>query len=167
VVALGKDGQAYLMDRDNLGGIGDPMTGAVVATGEIINAPVAYTTPNGTYVVFRGVGNGCPVGQSGGLTAIKITPTAPPSVSVVWCGGPLTQHSPAVSLSDAQGNDAIVWIVGTDYKLHGVDGDTGAVVFTGGGATDAMSSVQKFTTPIVANGRVFVAANNQVYAFTP
>jgi len=27
--------------------------------------------------------------------------------------------------------------------------------------------VQKFIPPIVANGRVFVAANNQVYAFTP
>ena len=167
VIALGKDGQAYIMDRNNLGGIGSPLAGAVVANGTIINAAAAYTTPSGTYVVFKGVGNGCPSGQSGGLTAIKIGQSSPPSVSVAWCGGPLTQHSPAVSVSDAQGDDAVVWIVGTDYKLHGVHGETGANVFSGGTATNTMSSVQKFTTPIVANGRVFVAADNQIYAFAP
>jgi outer membrane protein assembly factor BamB len=48
-----------------------------------------------------------------------------------------------------------------------LDGDTGKSIFAGGTSTDTMSSVQKFAVPIVANGRVFVAANNQVYAFTP
>jgi outer membrane protein assembly factor BamB len=57
-------------------------------------------------------------------------------------------------------------IVGTDNKLHGLDGVTGASVFGGGAATDTMSAVQKFETPIVANGRIFVAANNQMYAFS-
>jgi outer membrane protein assembly factor BamB len=61
----------------------------------------------------------------------------------------------------------VVWIVGSDNKLYGLDGDTGKSLFAGGTAADAMSSVQKFETPIIANGRVFVAANNQVYAFTP
>ena len=55
--------------------------------------------------------------------------------------------------------------MGSDNKLHGVDGDTGTSVF-GGGST-AMSSVQSIQTPIVANGRIFVASNGQVYAWKP
>jgi outer membrane protein assembly factor BamB len=86
---------------------------------------------------------------------------------MAWCGGPSTQDSPAVSATDAQGNDALVWIVSSDNKLFALDGETGKAVFSGGAASDTMSTVQKFVTPIVANGRVFVAANNQVYAFTP
>jgi outer membrane protein assembly factor BamB len=167
VIGLGKDGNAYLVDRSNLGGIGSPLVLASVATGTIINAAAAYTTPQGTYVVFKGAGKGCPSGQSGGLAAIKIVPASPPAISMAWCGGPRTNGSPAVSVTDAQGTDAVVWIVGTDNKLYGLDGDTGKNLFGGGTSADTMSSVQKYIPPIVANGRVFVAANNQVYAFTP
>jgi outer membrane protein assembly factor BamB len=72
-----------------------------------------------------------------------------------------------VSATDAQGTDAVVWIVGSDNKIFGLDGDTGKAIFAGGASADTMSSVQTFIPPIVANGRIFVAANNQVYAFTP
>ena len=165
VIGLGKDGKAYLLNRANLGGIAAPLAGATVG-GSIINSAAEYTTSTGTYVVFKG-GSNCPSGQSGGLMAIKIGATSPPTVTVAWCGGPTTQDSPAVSMSNAQGQDALIWIVGTDNKLHGLDGSTGASVYAGGSGTDTMSAVQKFQTPIVANGRVFVAANNQLYAFTP
>jgi hypothetical protein len=167
VIALGKDGKAYAVNRANLGGISAGTSVATVAVNAIITAPAAYATSSGSFVVFKGNGSGCPSGQSGGLTAIKIGATSPPSISVAWCGGPATNDSPAVSMSSAQGQDAIVWIVGTDNKLHGLDANTGTSVYAGGTGSDTMSSVQTFETPIVANGRVFVAANNQVYAFTP
>ena len=61
----------------------------------------------------------------------------------------------------------MVWVVGNNNKLYGLDGDTGKSIFGGGASADTMSAVQKFIPPIVANGRVFVAANSQVYAFTP
>ena len=167
VVGLGKDGNAYLLDRAKLGGITSPLVLASVATGTIINAAAAYTTAQASYVVFQAKGK-CPSGQSGALAAFKISATSPPAITMAWCGGPSsTQESPAVSATDAQGTDAVVWVVGSDNKLYGVDGDTGKAIFAGGTTTDTMSSVQKFTTPIIANGRVFVGANNQVYAFTP
>jgi outer membrane protein assembly factor BamB len=167
VIGLGKDGNAYLLDRSNLGGISSPLVLASVATGTIINAAAAYTTAQGSYVVFQARGK-CPSGQSGGLAALKISAASPPAITMAWCGGPSSiQASPSVSATDAQGTDAVVWIVGSDNKLYGLDGDTGKSIFAGGTSTDTMSSVQKFEVPIVANGRVFVAANNQVYAFTP
>ena len=44
VVALGKDGNAYLANRDNLGGISAPVASAHVANGNIIQAAVTYRT---------------------------------------------------------------------------------------------------------------------------
>ena len=75
--------------------------------------------------------------------------------------------SPIATTTDGTTNP-IVWAVGTegDQRMHGYDGDTGAVVFAGGGTGDAMASTSRFITPIVAKGRIFVAANGQLYAFT-
>lgn len=167
LLSLGKDGNAYLIDRTTMGGISDPATKASVATGYIINAAATYSTPKGQFVVFKGTGKGCPSGQSGGLAAFKIAAASPPTVTMAWCGGPRTLGSPAVSTSDDQGNDAIVWITGNDSKLYALDGETGQAIFSGGKSTDTMTSINNFQTAIVANGRVFVAASAQVYAFTP
>jgi len=164
VIALGKDGYAYLMNRDNLGGIGGAVATAHVSRSQIINAAVAYTTGQGTYVVFKGQGMGCPGGSSGGLTALKIAAASPPAISVAWCAGPGGSGSPMVTQSGA--GDTIVWWVGAegDSLLHGFDGDTGAVVF--GGGSDALPSVARFSTPIAAKGRIFVATTSSVVAFT-
>jgi hypothetical protein len=165
VVALGKDSNVYLLNRANLGGMdATPLAKTKVSNGAIINAAAAYTTSKATYVVFRGTGASCPSG-TGGLTALKITAATPPTISTAWCGGPTGSGSPAVSQTDGSGSNTIVWSVGSDNKLHGVDGDTGTSVFAGGAT--AMSAVNTIQTPIVANGRIFVASNSQVYAWKP
>jgi hypothetical protein len=165
VVALGKDKNAYLIDRSNMGGmITTPLAKTQVSGGSIISATAAYTTSKGTYVVFRGSGSNCPSGN-GGLVALKINAANPPTVTTAWCGGPSGAGSPAVSQTDGSGSNTIVWSVGSDNKLHGVDGDSGTSVFAGG--STAMSAVQSIQTPIVANGRIFVASNSQVYAWKP
>ena len=55
VVALGKDGNAYLLNRNNLGGVSAPVASSNVNSGgTIIQAAASYQTAMGTYVVFRG-----------------------------------------------------------------------------------------------------------------
>jgi hypothetical protein len=63
--------------------------------------------------------------------------------------------------------DAIVWVVSAEgtNQLNGFDGDTGAVIFNGGGVT--VSGARRFNSPIAAKGRLFVAADNGVVAFKP
>jgi hypothetical protein len=79
------------------------------------------------------------------------------------------QGSPWVTTTDGT-NNAIVWVVGSesggDQRLHGYNGDTGAVVYAGGGANELMSNTRKWNTGIVARGRIYFAADNKVYAFT-
>lgn len=169
LVAFGKDGNVYLLARSNLGGIGSPLAQLHATTNEILNTPTLYHTASATYVAFRGHGaTGCPgvTGQSN-VVSVKITPGSPPQMSFAWCAGSGGNGSPIATTSDGMANP-IVWVVGaeTDHRLHGFDGDTGAVVFAGGGADDAMGSTSRFITPIVAKGRIFVAANGQLHAFT-
>ena len=64
-------------------------------------------------------------------------------------------------------SEAIVWSVGAegDNRLHGFDGDTGQIVYGGGGTGDVIGLVRRFHTPILAGGRIFLAADGVVKAF--
>jgi hypothetical protein len=166
-VALGKDGNAYLIDRTRMGGVGGAVAARRVSADAIIGAAAAYTTGRGTYVVFPGSGIGCPRGWAGDLTAIRIGAASPPTITVAWCADQHGRGSPIVTTPDGR-SEPIVWSVGAggDGRLRGFDGETGQVVFDGGGPGDAMSGVQRYQTPIVAKGRIFVAGDREVYAFT-
>jgi hypothetical protein len=175
VVALGKNGVAYLLDRNYLGGIGtgdgtngEGLFSLKVATGQPRIAPATYTTSWGTHVVFSGGGNGvgCP-GSPGDLVALLINPDNPPSLSVAWCASNHGRGSPIVTTTDGSSNP-IVWTVGAEgtNRLYAFDGETGDILFTGGGADEQMTTVRRFSTLIAADGRIFVAADDQLYAFT-
>src|SRR5260370_34478107 len=120
VVAFGKNGSGYLLERTNLGGIGagDGTTGegvksARVSTGEIINAAAAYTAASGTYVVFNtsGTGIGCP-GTPGNLVALRIGASAPPSISVARCADAGGRGSPIATTTDGT-SEPVVWDAGS------------------------------------------------------
>jgi hypothetical protein len=175
VVALGKNGVAYLLDRSNLGGIGtgDGITGegvqsARVSSGQIINAATAYTTPSGTYVVFSDGGNGvgCP-GAPGDLVALRISASDPPTISVAWCAANHGRGSPIVTTTDGS-SEPVVWTIGAEgtNRLYAYNGETGAPLFAGGGDDEKMTFVRRFSTPIAVNGRIFVLGDDQLYAFT-
>jgi hypothetical protein len=156
VLAIGKDSNAYLLNRDNLGGITAPV--AQLSVGFTIGQSSAtYTTSQGTYFVFR-------TGST--LKAYKITPTTPPTIVFAWSASPTGQGSPWVTTTDGT-NNAIVWIVGAqgDQRLHGYNGDTGAVVYAGGGTNELMTGTRKWNSGMVARGSIYVANDNRVYAF--
>lgn len=64
-------------------------------------------------------------------------------------------------------NEAIVWSVGAegDNRLHGFDGNTGQIVYAGGGPEDVIGLVRRFHTPILAGSRIYIAADGVVKAF--
>jgi outer membrane protein assembly factor BamB len=167
IVALGKDGRAYLINRDNLGGISAPIASAQVAGIQFLRqAAAAYRTNLDTYVAFRA--------DRSTLSTFRITGTTPPNIANGWTvnRGAGNCGSPFVTSTDGT-NNMLVWVVGTedrgipgDQRLHGYDGETGAVVYDGGGPNELMAGTHNYsTTGIVARGRVYVAGDNKVYAF--
>ncbi len=170
VIAMGKDRKVYLLDRGNLGGIGHELHSEIVATNEINAAPTTWHTDSGTSIAFRianaGTGVACPGGRKGNLVALRIAAGAPPSVSTGWCSIETNLASPITSVSSPSGADAIVWSI-SNNRLIAYNAANGEEIFAGGKPSDAMTTVQYFQTPIVVGGRVFVAANQKVYAFTP
>jgi len=164
-VALGKDGNGYLVDRDNLAGVGAPLAMIHAATAEIITAAALYKTAQATYIAFRAPGASCTNG-AGDLTTLKLMPGTPPRLVASWCATQGGGGAPIVTTTDGQ-SDAIVWGLGAegDGHLHGFDGDTGTQIFSGAATT--IAGLHRFNSPIAAKGRIFVAADSGVVAFTP
>ena len=65
-------------------------------------------------------------------------------------------------------SNPIVWAYGhgTNQRLFGYNGETGALIFAGGGANDTISGTRTFNTGIAARGRIYIAGDNKVYAFS-
>jgi hypothetical protein len=168
VLALGKDARAYLLDRRNLGGFGGFLTAESVAIDAIVTAPASWPAAGGVRVAFHGPGSRCPNRHAGdNLTVLEIRAGAPPSLATAWCGGFRGGGAPIVTTTNGRSNP-IVWIVGAegDNRLHGFRGDTGAVLFGGGGAGDLMTGLHHFQTLIATSDRLYVGADGRLYAFT-
>jgi hypothetical protein len=162
VIAFGKDGNAYLANRDNLGGIGGQIQTLGVSNGAIRTAPAVYETAAGTMVAFTSSGgSGC---SGSNVTMLSIAPSGSTPMSVAWCASLGGGGAPIVTTSDGS-NDAIVWATGAegDNQLHGFNAKTGAVVF--GGSGTAMSGLHHFSTVLATNKRLYVAGDGNVYAF--
>ena len=145
-----------MLNRSNLGGVSAPVGQTNVSTGTIIGAAATYQTSNGTFVVLRPV--------SGTFTAFKITAANPPTIATGWSISSSGRTAPFVTSTDGSTN-AIVWAAGSDGKLRGYNGDTGAAIFVGGGASETMTGIRSFNTGIAARGRIYYAADSKVYAF--
>lgn len=178
VVALGKSGVAHLLDRNNLGGIGtgdgqngEGLFSMKVANERIRTSAAVFTAASGTYVVFSvntlpGVGVGCP-GTPGDLVALRINPSNPPTLTVAWCANNHGRGSPIVT-SPTGSTEPVVWTIGAEgtNRLYAYKGETGELLFDGGGGEELMTFVRRFSTPIAVNGRILVAGDDQLYAFT-
>lgn len=164
LLALGKDGNAYLLDAGNLGGIGHELLTVKVSNTRIITGPAAYLGPAATWVVFTNL-----AGLSGNcsginLTTLRIT-ARPDNIATAWCVPVDGRGSPIITTTDGVA-DPIVWIAAAegDNQLHGFDLATGKVLFNGGGT--GMTGLHHFGTLIAANRHLYVVGDNTVYAFT-
>jgi hypothetical protein len=167
VLALGKDARAYLLDRNNLGGIGGSLASKTVSTRPIRTTPAAYPADDGVFVAFQSPGANCPAARGGdNLTVLHIRASSPPSLDTAWCGAFKGEGSPIVTTTDGRANP-IVWIVGAegDGLLHGYRGDTGEPLFAGGGPGNAMTGLRHFQTLLAAGDRLYVGADGRIYAF--
>ena len=160
VLALGKDRNAYLINRNNLGGITAPVAQANMVSGATNRgtSAVTYHTSQGTYFAFHDDGNA--------ISGYKITAANLPTIVFAWSVGQSGRGSPWVTTTDGT-NNVIVWVVGAqgDQRLHGYNADTGAVIYAGGGANELISGTRQWNTGIVARGRIYFGADNKVYAF--
>jgi hypothetical protein len=158
VLALGKDSNAYLVNRNNLGGITSSVTQANVSGINRGTSAVTYHTSQGTYIAFHN--------DTGAIRSYKITPTNPPTIVFGWSQNETGRGSPWVTTTDGASN-FIVWVAGVagDQRLHGYDGDTGAVIYAGGGANELMTGTRQWNTGIAARGRIYFGADNKIYAF--
>ena len=163
LLALGKDRKAYLLDRDDLGGIGGQLAVATVASRAIITAPAAYPADDGVMVALHAEGSQCPAAnRANGLIVLKVRAAPQPGVSTAWCGSVRGAGAPIATTTDGHANP-IVWMLGAegDDRLHGFRGDTGELLFTG----PALSGLRHFQTLIATEDRLYVAADGALYAF--
>jgi len=166
-VGFGKDGFIYVIDRNNLGGLGRALKVQHVATSPIISAAASYTTSTGTYVVVKARGNNCPDRQTGDLTAFRITTKPNLKVTTAWCAAQNGTGSPIVTTTDGHQNP-VVWSLGAegDQLLHGFDGETGKPL-TSPQPLPKMPGIMRFQSAIVTGlGRLFVVGDGKVYVYT-
>jgi hypothetical protein len=162
VIAFGKDGNAYLADRTNLGGVGGAIQVTSVSNSSIITAPAVYHTKSQTSVAFTSVGgSGC---SGNNVTMLNIAASGSSPISVAWCAPFSGGGAPIFTTTGGEANP-IVWVVGAegDDLLHGFDAASGKSVFSGGG--EAMNGLHHFVTILAAEKRFYIAADNTVYAF--
>lgn len=157
VLALGKDGNAYLLNRANLGGIGGQIAIRKAAGTAIITAPSFFSEQGRMIVVFQARRPDC----GGGLEALAVTAQ---DVGPVWCEPLDGRGSTVVSTTDGSAQP-IVWVAGAegDDRMHAFRGDTGALLWT---SPSALPGLRHFVTPMIAGQHLFIAGDNRLYAFT-
>jgi hypothetical protein len=168
LLALGKDGNAYLLSRAHLGGIGGALAVYRAAEGVIITAPAAYPVLDEVQVVYQANRVVCPDGRSvSGIGSLTVTAQSGRHLRSAWCARLDGRGAPIVTTSDGS-SEPIVWVVGAegDDPLHGYRGDTGQEIYSGSGSDDRLQGLRHLATILAAAGRFYVAGDGRIYAFT-
>ncbi len=165
ILSIGKNGDAYLLDRDNLGGIGGEIAHSHVIKKLAITSPAVWTADDGVFVALQGNGAVCPPEKPGeGIIALRIRADLSRAIETVWCNSVAGNGSPIVTTTDGH-SDPIVFIVGAegDNRLHAFKGETGELLAS---PPDQMHGLHHFQTLIATEDRLYVAGDGTVYAFT-
>ncbi len=168
MVACGKEGTIYLLDRDNLGGFnasGD--TQIVQSLPAIIGGTWSSPAYFNQRIYFAGSGDALKIfAVTNGL--LSTSPVTQSANSFAWPGS-----TPAISANGT--NQAIAWALdvsgaesGGSAVLHAYDAyNLSSEIYnsTQAGVRDALNVAVKFTIPTVANGKVYVGATKQLAVF--
>jgi hypothetical protein len=175
LVCGGKDGNVYLVNRDNLGGMGAQLSMATM-NATMRTSPASFKDDTGTVWAYASAENGgntsnVPKGIAGFKITIdsvtkksKLTYTWTSTRALVFPGTPAVSSSP-------DSKNAITWVIDTNKSaqhtdtsagqgiLLAFDAKTGKELYASNknAARDGMGQARKFTAPIIANGRVFVS----------
>jgi len=169
MLAAGKDTNLYLLDRDNMGKYNGNVSGSDTIYQELDGALSAglYSAPvyfNGS-IYFADVG-GTLKQYALGAARLPSTPTSKSSASFAYPGA-----SPSISANGS--SNAIVWAVRSNSSsaavLHAYNPANLLVEYynstQAAGSRDAFGNGNKFITPVVANGKVFVGTPSGVAVF--
>ena len=134
VLAIGKQGVAYVLKAGSLGGVG----------GQIASRPICSGSFGGTAWAHSTVFVPC----ADGLYALSVSAS---SVDIAWHVGHPVLGSPIITAG-------AVWAIEPDTgTLYALDMSSGAVVFSTG-----LGSAQHFSTPAATDGFVVVPAGSSV-----
>jgi outer membrane protein assembly factor BamB len=172
--AIGKTQNAYLLDRTNLGGLGNGLQTSPSATftsaNQVFGSLFAYATPKGSYVGLQETINpGC---NNGDVSVFRLTTASPPQLTFAWCAPGGGAGAPIASTS---GNlqDVVVWTYGAgsgpgtggtaDETLRAYDGDVGGTPIY---SSPALPPSEHWISPIIGGGRIYIAGDGVVTALT-
>jgi outer membrane protein assembly factor BamB len=167
---VSKDNDAYLVDRQNLGGIGGSIADRRVSTRGIITTPTVYKKDDYALVTFQAPGSNCPAssGKQPELTTLAVRAGSSPSISTAWCATlsgnkPLRQLGAPIVTTTNGSSDPVVWILGAedDNRLYAFQGETGEMLFQ----SDPLSGLHRFQSLIATEDKIYVAGDGNVYAF--
>jgi outer membrane protein assembly factor BamB len=140
VFQVGKTDTAYLLRQGHLGG----------EDGQVASLPVCQGDPDGGHAVMGSVVYvPCP----NGVTAIMVSAKAP-YLKLLWTDNDGAHGAPIIA-------DGLVWTIGADKAVHGLNPANGKEVVSIPFGTPA----NHFPTPSAADGLLLLPGVNQVFAF--
>ena len=163
VVGAGKDKKIYVADRDNMGKF-NPSTNNIYQEiqGVLANGEFGMPAYFNNTVYYGAVGDAL---KGFPITAAKLS-SAPASQS----GNSFPYPGTTPSVSAKGSSNGIVWAAenGSAAVLHAYDaGDLSHELYNSNqaGPRDQFGAGNKFITPMIANGRVYVGTTNGVAVF--
>ncbi len=167
---IGKDPTLYLLDQNNLGGFTPTNSGALQAltvnpgnTLGVWGGSAFYNGPNGPTLFIQI--------HTDYLRAFSLSTGASPTLTLAQQNtrkGGYAGTMPVVSSNGAQPGTGVVWIVhrGVPPALEAYDANNlGAPIYLGATGNLSKTNAGIFLTPMVANGRVYVATSGVVSVF--
>jgi outer membrane protein assembly factor BamB len=140
VLQIGKTDTAYLLHQGHLGG----------TNGEITSMKACSGDPDGGHAVMGSVVYiPCP----NGVTAIKVSKNGT-HLKQLWTDNDGAAGPPIIA-------DGLVWTVGADHAVHGLNPANGKDVTS----IPSGAAANHFPTPAVGDGLLLLPGANQVFAF--